>query len=133
MRNQILTLRRKKNENSEICIDFSVCYDGTLAPSNGANGNTYILGNGTGTASETSHAISICYQEDANNRAEVTVSENGQLRDTIIIEDSDVDSIIIEDSDVDSIIIEDSDVDSIKISIPSSKDTLNITSRLTKN
>jgi len=130
MPNRILTLRRKRNETSEICIDFSVCYDGTIAPSNGSNGNTYALGNGTGVSGETSHAISICYNEDADNRVQITISEDGQLLDTIVVEDSDEDFIVVEDSDEDFIVVEDSDEDFIKIKIPTSKDTLNLSTSL---
>lgn len=130
MLNRILTLRRKRNETSEIRIDFSIKYAGSLSKPNDTS-NNYVLGNGVGSG--ITHSISIFYREDINNRGELTISEDGILIDSIVIEDSDVDSIVIEDSDVDSIVIEDSDVDSkriISIKIPISNDDFSISSRV---
>jgi len=142
MTNQILTLRRKVNQTREICIDFSLCYESTLTPSNGAKGTVHPQSNGSGVSGETSHTISLCYKEEPDNKLRLTISEDGKQLDAIVIEDSDVDFIVIEDSDVDRIVIEDSDVDrivedsnvnSIKIKIPNSKDTSNMSNRLVRS
>jgi len=131
MLNRILTLRRKRNETSQIHVDFSIKYAGSLSKS-GNNVNGYKLGNGISENGIT-HVISIRYEEDVNNRGQLAILEDDIVIDSIVIEDSDVDCIVIEDSDLDYIVIEDSDVDStgiISVKIPSSYSDFNITSRV---
>jgi len=129
--NQILTLRRKRNETSEIRIDVSVKYAGSLSKPDDAV-SSYALGNGI-SENGISRTITILYKEDVNNRGKLTILEDGVLIDSIVIEDSDVDSIVIEDSDTDFIVIEDSDVDTTRfvvIKIPSLIDDYDMSMRV---
>jgi len=131
MIDRILTLRRKRNETSEIRIDISVKYAGSLSKPDDAV-NSYALGDGI-SENGISRTITILYEEDVNNRGELTILEDGVLIDSIVIEDSDVDSIVIEDSDTDFIVIEDSNVATtriVTIKIPSLIDDYDMTSRV---